>query len=656
MATPAGRHRGSAPTRVLVAVPHLVPIADARTTHGAMRYCAGVWSSLSRRRGTVWSAESDPIYHGPGDFWTYVESIICPTQCLVILAPIGTHLLTTTGFWGHVEHGTFRLMVQTKVRQSRSSGRAAGRKPWLGRMVLRGTPTIVTARHARGSLKCLSVTNYTRYDPHRLIAEQGITPHPEMRPAPGGLVQEADPRLECLAVSRWYRGVIAAWVRADIAPWADTAGAVAVSLWRGLDGQHAVRRHLSERAAEYERAACHGGRAAVWCYAAVGDRSTCPPPPADPPPSCAWPDVPGMVHRLDVSSQYPSILRGERFPCSLKGVHQNVDVKVMPDWMRYWGVIASVRLTDAQGEYPVRTGDGSHYPHGPVTCVLAGPELARALADGLVESIPLAITYRMGTPFRRWASYVLSMRRQARSDGDMTIEVLWKMIANAFGGKFAQQSVHWVPVPGATAPVLWGEYPYAATVGEPVVRRRALSGIPHERRVQAGTPRLPLAVYAYLTAHGRVMMRRIRDMLPVDSVVAQHTDGLWVTDAGLAAARAAGILDGSGPGSLRLVSSHRYARFYDPSHYYCDGGWTFAGVASGWVLTRTGVATESRLIDPTSSFQSPSDLLLREHVRSVRLDQIMPPLGVRPDGWLPGGSGGVAAPYRRPRDTQQTPA
>lgn len=639
MATPTRRGRGYAPTRILVSVPHLVPIADARTAHGAMRYCAGVWSVASRRRGAVWSPETDPIYHGPGDYWTYVQSLMCPSQSLVILAPIGTHLLTATGFWVHVERGTFRVMIRTKTRPSRSGAGSRERKPWLGRLVLRGTPTIVTARHAIGSIKCLSVTNYTRYDPHRLIAEQGITPHPEMRPAPGGLPQEADPRLECLAVSRWYRGILAAWVQADIAPWADTAGAVAVSLWRGLDGPHAARRHLSAYAAEYERAACHGGRAQVWCYAEVGDRTTCPPPPADPPPTCAWPTVPGRVHRLDVSSQYPSILAGERFPVSLKGVHQNVDVGALSDWMRYWGVIASVRLRDAMREYPVRTGDGSHYPAGAAWCVLAGPELARAVAHDLVLACPVAITYRMGRPFRRWGEYVLAMRRRARSDGDMTSEVLWKMVANAFGGKFAQRLVRWVPCGGPPAPVQWGEYPYAERPGSPVVRRRAISGIPHERREQSGAPRLPMAVYAYLTAHGRMMMRDIRGRLPPDSVAAQHTDGLWVTDAGLAAAREAGMLDRQGPGTLRHVSSHDYVRFYDPSHYYCDDGWTFAGVSNGWTLTGTAVATESRLVDPTSTGESPSDLLLREMVRSVRLDQIPPPPGVGPDGWLPDGSG-----------------
>ena len=632
MPTPSTR-RGSAPATVLVCVPELTTLTGGRQPNSYRRYATGVWSCYSRRRGRTWSADREPVFSEPGTFWQMVEQLTKGGNCLTILAPIGTHLLTATGFWGQVDDGRFKLEVRLKVPGP--AGRSRGRRVrvWEGKTCLRPRPTIVTARTNAGSIKVLSALNYADVHPQKLVQLFGL--ESELTEPWDGLGNPppVDARTECWALSKWYRQILTRWLDADLGPWADTAANVSVSVWRALDGRSAVRRHHDTDALALESRACHGGRATVWYYGVVGDRSTCPPWPGDPPPDAGVPRIPGQAHKLDFASQYPSILGREWFPVSLMSVMDRCTPDELADLLRHWGAVAKVRLRPGAGEYPYRTKSRTLYPVGPFTTVLAGPELIPALRRGEVVSVGAVALYRMGRPFKKWSEYVLRQRMSAKRSGDRTGESLWKLVANAFGGKFAQNRRRWVRKRGEVSPVVWGEYPYRASADAPVVRRRALSGIPHAHEIVTAVPRFPRAIYTYLTAYGRRAMLDTRDSLPPKTVVAQDTDGLWVTDEGLSAARRSGLIGDGSPGTLRHVESVGYWRAWDARHYYAGGRWTVAGVASGWSLSDTATAEQGVITEPSQVMMDPRACLLFESVSTVRLDAIRPGVPVGADGW-----------------------
>lgn len=625
--------RSAAPIHLITVVPALAVVGDYSLKGGGWVGCTGVWVNYSRRYGTRWSNEHPARWIDRDRFWDYVLHLCQKGWKPRVIAPNGSQLLTLTSFWQHVESGAFRVLDDQGEIAKRGKNAGKSKRPWMGRLVLKGTPTIVSARTAGGGgVTILSATNYADVPSRVLCRCVGVTPRDHDQGDEQQL-GDVDPDQHCFALHRWFRQIISGWVAESCGPWGDTAGALGLSLWRATDGPKSVARHDRQEALEIEAAALHGGRATVWYYGSVGDRGTCPPPPADPPPEGHHPNMRGRAHKLDVRSMYPWLLAHNTFPIKLQGIKRNLTPYELAGFMGRWCGIAVVRMKVKEPEYPVRIKDRTRYPVGPVVTTLAGPELLRALQNGEIEHCLTYVRYAAGEPFQKWGRFVLGKRVEARTSGDPATELLWKIVANSFGGKFAQKSRRWLPVPRESAPRRWGDYlvrpPGAATL----LRRRALAGIPH--RLETGLPgsRLPAAVYCYLTAYGRLHMHGIRTMLGTGVVLSQDTDGLWVNDLGLKRARRFGLLDGEGPGSLRHEASTDYARWWDARHYYSSGKWTLAGVASGWTLRDTGIVSETRKVEPAGAGMDPGDAMIFHQTRSRELARIMPDSPVGPDGW-----------------------
>jgi hypothetical protein len=88
------------------------------------------------------------------------------------------------------------------------------------------------------------------------------------------------------------------------------------------------------------------------------------------------------------------------------------------------------------------------------------------------------------------------------------------------------------------------------------------------------------AAFAYLTAYGRLHMRRLRALCPPHTVYQQDTDGLWVHPVAVDALAAAGVPFGDSAGDLRVAAVVEAAQFLAPRHYWTSDGWVLAGFSS----------------------------------------------------------------------------
>lgn len=625
----------------LFAVPTLATQPGERVNADGLVYCSGVHLCYARRYGERWSAERPPVLIQTPDLWPLVESYCQGGRRVVLIAPNGAELLTLTGFWDFEADGLFRIREENPEIARSGKNKGEQKRPWVSRLVLAGNPTIVGARTAGGSLTVLSCGNYAEVSPEELCRATGVRAgEAQGRPAGGSLIVVEEDS-ECLAMARWFRRVVSEWVSERCGPWGDTAGALGLSVWRSTDGPKASRRHHNEEAKEVEAEALHGGRAFVGYYGSVGDRSRMPAAPADPPPEGAFPNLPGMAHKLDVKSAHAWILGKFPFPVQFKGITRDLTMEEFDAHLRHWGGIARVRLKVKEGEYPVKVGDRTRYPVGEFTTTLAHPELVAAHTRREVVSCSMYLRYQTGNPFAKWSRFVLDKRLSCKASGDHAGELLWKLIANSFGGKFAQRSRRWVMLPKENAPTRWGEYVTTAADSAVPLRRRAIAGIPYQLVEGSAGERLPASVFAYLTAYLRQHMRGIRMALGPGVVLSQDTDGLWVTDAGLKLASRVPSFSDAGPGSLHHETSVHYARWWDARRYYAGGEWTLAGIAGGWSLESTATVKETRRKEPTGFFLSPEGAHLIATERVKRLDTLEPDCPVGPDGWaLPYGPDG----------------
>ncbi len=299
-----------------------------------------------------------------------------------------------------------------------------------------------------------------------------------------------------------------------------------------------------------------------------------------------------------------------------------------------WGAIARVTIATPHAEYPLRTGDRVRYPIGTYTTTLAGPELARLAAERGIVAIHTLARYEMGRPLADIARHLIDERVAATARGDEMAASRAKLMANALGGKFAQRAGRWVPDARLRPPEMWGEWLDHQGDGMPPTRCRAIAGVGYRREESRRGNSLLCAIYCYLTSYGRCQMRDVREALPTQSVLSQDTDGLWVTDDGLAAARSSGLLDRDEPGHLTLRESVDYARFLSPRHYVAGTEWTLAGIAVGRTWDASGQVVESLCLNPIRFGPRAAPGAMTHIVRTVDLAGIVPDVPVDADtGW-----------------------
>lgn len=369
------------------------------------------------------------------------------------------------------------------------------------------------------------------------------------------------------------------WRAADGGPFSTTPGGMSLNYVRKRLAPRTLLSHRVPAARATEEAALFGGAARTFCYAPIrnpveggavmtGDKL-----------ANAFRTVAGPIELWDVRSMYPTILRHESFPVRLLHRWTRPSVRELREMLDVWGVIANVRLKTESPEYPYRDGDRVSYPKGEFHTCLCGPELKRAVDDGAVSAVAHAATYQMGKPFASAFTQLVQEREKARAKARPAWEVFVKLLSNSFSGKLAQRKSRWERRPGVFPERDWGEWTCRNPGTGERSRWRSVSGLSFEN-VAAPFQGRPLAsVFCFLTAHGRYLMRLVREALPDRTVVSQDTDGLWVVGATPELYHTArNVLKGRGYDLARKDESvSQQAVFFGPRHYWTEAGWVLAG-------------------------------------------------------------------------------
>lgn len=624
----------TAPTRLLICVAESEPLSARGRSDVTYECGRAVWCLYSRRSESQWFCRETPIRLTLNHWWNYVNSLLSDRQRLYIVAPIASDFLTLTRFWERVNNGVYRVADPCRAGLDAGGGKRQPSRPRRVRLVLKGKPDIIGFWSDRGTAVMVSMRNYLDTD-IRDIARATNYQLPVVADSEGRNRPESpDPADQCVILSRFMRQFIGRWLTEGNGPWRETISQLAVSMWRTRFYTQRICRHADDDASQLESDALHGGRASIWCLADLGWRLSLEGDAETPPQRSHYPAIHSVVYRYDVRSMYPSLLRDREFPVRLLSVHDATDIETLAAMIRHYAVIARVTIETDEAEYPVRTDRRVYYPVGRFTTTLAGPELEYAISRRHLRTVHAYARYERGTPFRQFAGQLIANRDLCRANSDALGSLYWKALANSFGGKFAQRADRWEPRPQVPAVRQWGEW-YRRDVDTPTPSRwRGIAGVSHE--LVKGRPGACLlgAVFCYLTSYGRQMMLQYRRAVGLSAVVAQDTDGIWVLEAGHAVAQRHGLLSHDTAGTLRMVSEHRYARFFSPCHYYVDGTWTLAGYADGFDVIGDNRIVERISVNPARSKCRRTPRTIATIRREKTLERIDWFGSVDKDGWM----------------------
>lgn len=645
-----GSGRGSLPGR-FVSIVVTTDSADrtsriAGASPGRFRSAA---LAVCHRSGSGYSRPWTAVLGSPSAVWEWLESPRLTGRLSWVVSPVASDSLTLLQFWARLESEGCRWAGGRAARPLRPDAPRPTTQYSISRMVLAGSPDVISYRKGDRRYKWVSGRNYYKMSQQEIARACGYQ---------WTTLAESDDSADCQSASPCDRALM--WLHAitSLAVWwsdrragafPTTIASMGYSFLRSRIPAKSVVTHKNDDVLLLERKCCHGGRATAFFSGDIRPQGRHTPPHELAYPSSGSGIIAGPIHHVDVRSMYPSIMVAEDFPVRFSHAISAPTVEHLSELVKAYHVIARVGLETEIAEYPHRTGERIIYPVGRYVSHLTTPEICAALADGAIRHVHEVACYYRGRPFTAAAAELLALRAEAESLGRADWAMTVKAMTNASTGKLAQRRGMWSP-DKITSPLMdWGEWRAVDAQTGVTSRYRALAGLVSRYEFgERGTGTLT-AAYAVLTGYGRIMMRRLRELIHHRAVLSQDTDGMWVTDWGLAELRRSGAVWQSTQGKLQLKQSVASARFWDSKHYFAGCSWILAGVSDPAFVHGSSVYASHETLNPIrrAPLDAPDTVIEISRSGSV---SCIPEDGHRDiDGWivpyrLPGGIGGKGHP------------
>lgn len=598
------------------------------------RVCGRVSVWATRWNHGRWTFPENQVIGDADTFWRWIHEWADPERRTWVVAPVASDAVTLLSLWPRFDLAGARWHHHPGAVPEGRGGTGRVGEYRLRKLVLRGQPDIIEySVHGRSYL-WVSGRQFFPISEDELAGLIGYQWPSDRGREPGSILsgrpdhERAEMWLRAFQfLGDWWRGVGAG-------PFPRTVPAMSMQFLRSRMQRKCLSTHQWEDALKLERRACHGGRASTWFFGDVLSRRDQAERPRELPTGNPHGQLRGPLVHFDVRSMYPTLLRDQDYPVHLFSHRTTYTVRDLVELQDQFGIVASVRLDTERPEYPHRSGDRVTFPVGQFTSVLCGPELRRALADGIVTRVNSASVYHLGKPYQEAAAELLEMRAAAKRTGNPHWELFVKLLSNALAGKLAQRTGRWVEDTSIGARVPWGEWIEVDADSGVSTRFRALSGLAFRYdRSDMGVGTL-MAGYAFLTSYGRYRMRQLRELLPARSVVSQDTDGLWCTRRAVEVIRNTSNLVGSEPGQLRETARTNWGRWWGPKHYLTADGWTLAGVHTPPRPHDGTTWTERTSFNPVRSGATEAPVSILEVIRDCSLSLLPAGGTVGGNGWL----------------------
>ena len=344
---------------------------------------------------------------------------------------------------------------------------------------------------------------------------------------------------------RCFLGLIQ-WVRYnDFGMFRYTAPSQAMAAYRHKYMEHNIFAHDVEPIRRLERQSFFGGRSECWRIGEIQE----------------------TAHQYDLSSFYPYVMQTSKFPVALDRYEiREEPLELRPD-IDFYQATAEVELKTREPLFPVRTKKGVVYPIGTFTTTLCGAELGYAVRRGYVKKIGSWAAYRCESIFNKWVAELWGMRQKYRADGDNLYDMFTKFLLNSLFGKFSQRSVTWQNDRDNISHLPWSTWSEIDCTTDRLTQFRSFGWQTQrlcDREEIGGTF---IAISAFVTASGRVLMNNMRRMIGNENVFYQGVDSLIVSNEGQERMEACGLVAENELGKFRHQISCDNGILYGASDY-----------------------------------------------------------------------------------------
>lgn len=588
------------------------------------------WCTLAvRRTRGEWSTDKITTGESIVDFWAHIKTLGHNCQRLYIIAEDGAESITALDFWSQVDTGSFSLHPPDTIDEEPKRKGENPQRPLP--LVMADGCDIIGFRWQHGSARWLSPRNHG-LDEWETIgrAMRPDLPAPATRSDRRTHIDDSLPMdTRAILLRTCYQRYCEWWTTLDCGPWSDTSGGLGMSWWKKTISRKTVLIHDNDAAHAAECDSAYGARMQSFFHGRVSLKKTRP---TDPIPISTR-HIHSRLYHVDTTAMYASIMRDQRFPTKIAGQFADLSIDRLMALCETMDVIAHVRVKSHRGSLPYRIERGVCYPRGEWDCWMTTPEIIDCTKHGEILECHKGYRYKTGNCMRIFADEVLRARELATMTADPIGKIIAKGVGNALTGRLARRRSRWLPSDDQPCRMRWGWWMHSASATAAPVKYRSLCGRVYRWDVDGRRIAGLTAIYSHITAYGRVIAAKILAAAGPMGCVAWDTDGGWMTQSGYDNLTEAGLLDNSGPGSLRLVGEAERGQWRSAKIHWIDDEYTISGVRSGFAVDSTGIVRYEDYLNPARQGIDPTREGVSIRRQAVPWEAFAPSVPVGVDGW-----------------------
>lgn len=310
---------------------------------------------------------------------------------------------------------------------------------------------------------------------------------------------------------------------------APTIGSLAWSAYLFRHYKKPIYIHNNSQAIDLERSAYKGGR--TECFY-IGELNN------------------GPYYVVDVNSLYPFVMRINLFPVKYEKIVHNLRLSRLKNYLRTRSVIAECIIETKEAIYAVR-GERTVFPVGIFSVVLCSPEILRAIDQGHLRSVKVAVIYKRAKIFTSFVERFYTLRRKFIADDNKLFEHFCKILMNSLYGKFGQKAETWIKIGEAPGEIDRVEDCYD-TVTHKRRKLRYLLGDVFEMTGFTESRHSFPGIAAHVTAYARLYLYDLLVLCGKGNYFYCDTDSLFINTRGLE--NLAGVMDRTEIGKLKIES------------------------------------------------------------------------------------------------------
>jgi len=328
--------------------------------------------------------------------------------------------------------------------------------------------------------------------------------------------------------------------------------------------------HTCDEAIRLERSAYHGGR--VECLR-LGRLAGEP------------------IYVLDVNSMYPFVMKVYDYPTKLKRYYTRGEPDLLARLMNRYLAIAHVQVETDEPVYCVSRNDELIFPVGKFWAYLCTPELKYALSRGHIRAVREYALYQRAPIFLNWVEDLYALRLEAKQEGNLRKELLYKLLLNSLYGKFGQKIDVWKQI-GLCKP---NEVGVVRVINPKTGQRKLMrmrEGVVEVHDGEVEGYESMVAIPAHVTAYARMYLWHLMTQAGLEHVYYVDTDCLWVDTVGYE--RLMHLVHPVLLGGLKLEQIADSAMIYGPKDYVIGTKTKHKGIRATAVQLEDGVYEQEK--------------------------------------------------------------